>query len=246
MISDHGRSPIQRSRRREATATAQRVAAGAPPVEPLAAAPEPDAVARAVAAFQADERREESFRFLFETYHRRVRGFFARRGGSAEECLDLTQETFLRVYKGLEGYRGDAPFGAWLYRIAWNVYGQLVIRRRAGEPARVGDLDAELEADAGIHDHGGASRLAVEPEGYDAVLDGEQRRLLRAAIGELPEQRRKCIVLWAYHELTYEQIASVMRLATGTVKAHLAQAREQLGRLTAERQGSGTSETDTT
>jgi RNA polymerase sigma-70 factor (ECF subfamily) len=253
MISDQERSPAGRSPRREATATPLRVAAGAvaagpaalPPAEPPAGAPEPDAVSRAVAAFQAGERREESFRFLFETYHRRVRGFFARRGRSAEECLDLTQETFLRVYKGLEGYRGDAPFGAWLYRIAWNVYGQLVVRRRAGEPARAGALDEELDSDAGVHDHGGASRLAVEPEGYDAVLDDERRRLLREAIGKLPEQRRKCIVLWAYHGLTYEQIASVMRLATGTVKAHLAQAREQLGRLAAGRPGSGAPETDT-
>jgi RNA polymerase sigma-70 factor (ECF subfamily) len=199
------------------------------------AVPDPDSVARAVADFQAGNRREESFRFLFESYHARVRRFFARRGAPIEQCLDLTQETFLRVYKGLEGYRGDAPFGAWLYRIAWNVYGQLVVRRRAGEPVRVGDLDGELEADAGIHDHGGASRLAVEPEGYDAVLDGERRRLLREAIGELPEQRRKCIVLWAYHGLTYEQIATVMRLAVGTVKAHLAQAREQLEKLAGER-----------
>lgn len=197
--------------------------------------PDPDAVERAVAAFQAGARREESFRFLFESHHRRVERFFARRTRSVEECLDLTQETFLRVYKGLEGFRGDAPFGAWLYRIAWNVYGQLVVRKRSGEPARASDLDVEIEADAGIHDLGGASRLAVEPEGYGAVLDGERRRLLREAIGKLPEQRRKCIVLWAYHGLTYEQIAAVMKLAVGTVKAHLAQAREQLERLAAGR-----------
>lgn len=55
------------------------------------------AIDRAVASFQAGERREESFRFLFETYHHRIRGFFARRTDSVEDCLDLTQETFLRV-----------------------------------------------------------------------------------------------------------------------------------------------------
>lgn len=193
-----------------------------------AAGPEPDAVARAVAAFQAGTRREESFRFLFETFHRRVQRFFARRTGSMEECLDLTQETFLRVYKGLEGYRGDAPFGAWLFRIAWNVHSQLVVRRRAGEPARTTGLDEVAESDSGVHEHGGASRLVVEPASYEAVLDREQRQLLRRAIDRLPDQRRKCMVLWAYHGLTYEQIARVMRLATGSVKAHLAQAREQL------------------
>jgi RNA polymerase sigma-70 factor (ECF subfamily) len=63
------------------------------------------------------------------------------------------------------------------------------------------------------------------------VLAVEQREILRQAIDRLPEQRRKCLVLWVYHELTYEQIAVTMRLAIGTVKAHLAQAREQLERL---------------
>lgn len=202
--------------------------APAPSADPEAAEGEEFTVDSAVAAFQAGRGREESFRFLFETYHRRIQSFFARRTASAEECLDLTQETFLRVYKGLEGFRGDAPFGAWLYRIARNVHGQLVVRRRAGEPARTSDLDDEVAADAGIHQHGGTSRLAVEPEGHGAAVDREERRLLREAIARLPDQRRKCIVLWAYHGLTYEQIAGVLRLALGTVKAHMAQARAQL------------------
>jgi RNA polymerase sigma-70 factor (ECF subfamily) len=240
MIFESGGLSTGRSPSREAVAAPTRGAPGLPAVSPggstaPAAGPDPDSVARAVADFQAGNRREESFRFLFESYHARVRRFFARRGAPIEQCLDLTQETFLRVYNGLEGFRGDAPFGAWLYRIAWNVYGQLVVRKRAGEPARTRDLDDGIEADAGIHDQGGASRLAVEAEGFDAVLDGERRRLLRRAIGRLPEQRRKCIVLWAYHGLTYEQIATVMRLAVGTVKAHLAQAREQLEKLAGER-----------
>lgn len=243
MISNSGSPAAGPSRQREDLATPRRVASGptapAAPVELSAGAPDPYTVESAVAAFQAGRRRDESFRYLFESYHRRVRRFFARRVASTDECLDLTQETFLRVYKGLEGYRGDAPFGAWLYRIAWNVYGQMVARRRVGEPARLGDIDAEVEPDAGIHGHGGASRLAVEPDGYRAVLDRERRRLLREAIERLPEQRRKCIVLWAYHGLTYEQIASVMRLAIGTVKAHLAQAREQLERLADERSSPG-------
>lgn len=204
--------------------------AGAPasPADSGAAGREPFTVDSAVAAFQAGRRREESFRFLFETYHRRIHAFFARRTRSADECLDLTQETFLRVYKGLEGFRGDAPFGAWLYRIARNVHGQLVVRRRAGEPARTDGLDDGIAEDAGIHRQGGASRLAVEPEGPDAAEDREERRLLREAIGQLPDQRRRCIVLWTYHGLTYEQVADVLQLALGTVKAHMAQARAQL------------------
>jgi RNA polymerase sigma-70 factor (ECF subfamily) len=192
---------------------------------------ESEEVARAIADFRSGRRREESFRYLFETYHRRVEGFFARRAGSPRESCDLTQETFLRVYTGLEGFRGEAPFGAWLYRIAWNVYVQLVVRRRRGEPVYGIDPEDGFASATGPEAPGGLSRLAVEPDGLTAVLEDEQRELLRRAIGELPDQRRKCIVLWAYHGLTYEQIAVVMQLALGTVKAHLAQARQQLVRL---------------
>jgi len=67
------------------------------------------------------------------------------------------------------------------------------------------------------------------------VLEDEERQILRRAIDALPPQRRRCLILWAYHELTYEQIAVAMRLSIGTIKAHLAQAREQLGRLVQDR-----------
>lgn len=214
-------------------------APSAAPSSQAAGGPDEEAIHRAVAAFQAGERREESFRFLFDTYHRRIRRFFARRCSSADECLDLTQETFLRAFKGLESFRGDAPFGAWLYRIAWNTYGELVARPRARAPARQIDVDLDSErlrgAATGDRPLAGATPLTAKPEGYDSVLDRERRAILRRAIERLPEQRRKCIVLWAYHELTYEQIAVAMRLALGTVKAHLAQARQQLEELTENR-----------
>jgi RNA polymerase sigma-70 factor (ECF subfamily) len=196
--------------------------------ESTGSSPDPAAIDRAVAAFQAGDDREGSFRFLFETYHRRVQGFFARRTRSTDDCLDLTQETFLRAYTGLASFRGDAPFGAWLYSIARNVH-----LARAARDARRKETTG-LEAENPAATRPGPPRaddpdaLAVPPEGLESVLDSEQRRLLRQAVARLPEQRRKCIVLWAYHGLTYEQIAIALRLALGTVKAHLAQARKQL------------------
>ncbi|MCB1034518.1 MAG: sigma-70 family RNA polymerase sigma factor [Acidobacteria bacterium] len=180
-----------------------------------------EAVLQAVRRFQEGVDRERSFRLLVETYDGVVKAFFARRLPSPDDCLDLTQETFLRVYKGLEGYRGDAPFGAWLFRIAWNV-----LHRRAGDPRSRGTVPLEpreLEAaQARTGDH------ADEESAFDSVLASEQRARLWQAISRLPPQRRRCLTLWARHELSYEQIASVLRLSLGTVKAHLAQARAQL------------------
>jgi len=215
--------------------TLRRFATGS--VEPAGGRPPPggrdsEAVVRAVRAFQAGTDRDDSFRFLFEAFRPTVQRFFLRRLESAEAARDLTQETFLRVYKGLKGYRGDAPFGAWLFRIAWNVLhshrtGSAAARLRARE-VQMEDLGPELtEAPA----DGGGPEPDREPTALAAVLRDEQRRALRVAVERLPPQRRRCIVLWAYHELTYEQIAVVMRLSIGTVKAHLAQARQQLCRL---------------
>ena len=184
-----------------------------------------EAVAGAIRAFQARIEREESFRLLFETYRSAVQGFFLRRLGSPEAARDLTQETFLKVYRGLEGFRGDGPFGAWLFRIAWNVLrshgdGSTASRLRSRE-VQLEDVEMEISA---LRSDGGRRP-------FDAVLGDERRRILRDAVERLPPQRRKCVVLWAYHELTYKQIAVVMRLSLGTVKAHLAQARQQLGDL---------------
>lgn len=183
------------------------------------------AVARAVRAFQAGIEREESFRVLFETYRSAVQGFFLRRLGSPEAARDLTQDTFLRVYKGLEGFRGDGPFGAWLFRVAWNVFrsrgDDSTASRLRSREVQLEDVEVEISA----------LRTDGEPRPFDIVLGDERRRILQSAVERLPPQRRKCVVLWAYHELTYAQIAVVMRLSLGTVKAHLAQARQQLGGL---------------
>lgn len=190
-----------------------------------------EAVVRAVRAFQAGIEREESFRVLFETYRPAVQGFFLRRLGSLDAARDLTQETFLKVYQGLKGYRGDAPFGAWMFRIARNVLsdrntGSAAARLRARE---VGLEDVKMDVAKVLAERTADGAGSDRP--FRAVLDAEKRRILRCAIDELPPQRRRCVILWAYHELTYEQIAVVMRLSIGTIKAHLAQAREQLARL---------------
>jgi RNA polymerase sigma-70 factor (ECF subfamily) len=157
-----------------------------------------------------------------------------------EECLDLTQETFLRVYKGLRGYRGDAPFGAWLYRIAGNVLRRHAARRPGtGSRPRQVPLEEAQQGPSGSEAGAGPPPAAEPGRALAAMLGSERRRLLRRAVAELPEQRRRCIVLWAYHELTYEQIAVALQLSIGTVKAHLAQARKQLETLVVEESEAG-------
>lgn len=184
---------------------------------------------------QAGRRTEESFRVLHQTFYRPLQRFFARRLGSGDVSLDLTQETFLRLYTAVKDYRGDAPFGAWLYRIAWSVLHWHTSRgsavHRPGRQVSLDDPGAKPEATLG------RAEPATPADGgpaFDRVLRRERLEILRRAIARLPPQRRRCLTLWAYRGLTYEQIATTMRLSLGTVKAHLAQAREQLGALVEE------------
>ena len=183
-------------------------------------------VEQAIADFQRGVDRERSYRFLFDSYYEPTRHFLARKVSSPEDCLDLTQETFLRVYKGLKGYRGEARFGTWVFRIAFNTF--LKWLRRASND------DRGPEAFKGAEDLEGAwddeQPIAVSTEGspLDHTLHEERRAALRRAIQELPEQMRRCTELRIDQELSYREIAVVMRLSIETVKVHLFQARKKL------------------
>jgi len=191
-----------------------------------AGAPEPvggsERVAAAIRAFQdgGEEEREAAFRFLYETYFRAVQRYFARRGLSPDDGLDLTQETFLGIYKALEGYGHRERFEAWLYRVAETTF--LKWRRRA---ATVKRSAIEISRDAMEN----PEAIASEPgRQLGRVLDRERRKAFRAAIEELPEQQRDCLTLRLYHDLAYREIAVVKKVSIETVKAHLFRARKRL------------------
>jgi RNA polymerase sigma-70 factor, ECF subfamily len=204
--------------------------AGTPPDQPEDEGDEESAfhrqVEHAIAEFQRGVERDRYFRFLFDSYYEPTRHFLARRVSSPEDCLDLTQETFLRVYRGLRGYRGEAQFGTWVFRIAFNTYLKWLRRARID--------DKGPEAVKGAEDLEGAwddeQPVAVSAEGspLDKALHDERRVALRRAIQELPEQMRRCTELRIYRDLSYREIAVVMRLSIETVKVHLFQARKKL------------------
>jgi RNA polymerase sigma-70 factor (ECF subfamily) len=180
-------------------------------------------VRRAITLFQTGRDPEASFKLIFDTYYRPVQGFFQKRLLRAEICLDLTQETFLRIYKGLKGYRGEGPVGAWIFRIAWNV-----LQKHRARGATPGSLARPRQLDEGDEPEEGPVGGPGPKSAFDAVVGRERREILRQAVSRLPPKRRRCVTLWAYHDLSYEEIARHMGLSLGTVKAHLAQAREQL------------------
>jgi RNA polymerase sigma-70 factor (ECF subfamily) len=179
-----------------------------------------DLVEQAVHRFQADDDRPGAFRFLYETYFRAIERYFARKGLPPEDCLDLTQETFLGIYKGLDGYEHRERFAGWLYRVATTTY---LKRRRTAAAAKRAVVEVSRD---GMEQP--EATLAVPGRQLDGLLDEERWRALRAAVAELPEQMRDCLTLRLYHQLSYSEIATVKKISIETVKAHLFRARKKL------------------
>ncbi|MES1241386.1 MAG: sigma-70 family RNA polymerase sigma factor [Acidobacteriota bacterium] len=167
---------------------------------------------------------EENFRRLCEAFHRPLYHFFAKRGFPPQDCLDLTQETFLGIYRGIGSFRRDARFETWLFTVATNAFRK---RLRTGAAEKRSGEEVSIE---GSQDDRGLEERAVDdgPVPGEGMLRKERTRLLRGAIERLPEQMRKCLVLRVYHEMKYREIATVLKLSPETVKVHLVQARRRL------------------
>ena len=167
---------------------------------------------------------DESFRKIFHHYSRIIYKFFAKRGFNEAECEDLVQETFLRVHRNLDSFRGDAQFGTWLFQVSANVYKNELRSRMAQK------RDAqEVSLEEG--DPLGGTGISSDPEEespLEGMLTEERREVLLRAMAELPTQMRRCVELRVNHDLKYREIAVLMGVSIDTVKAHLFQARQLL------------------
>ena len=181
---------------------------------------------RLVELIQAGTDVDANFRRLHDLHVRRVRNFFLQRGFS-KEADDLTQDVFLRVFRGIESFRLDAGFKTWLFEIADHVYQNELRRRGAGK--RKG---WETSIETGGQDEDGQPAALepppTEPRALEDVLERERAEALSRAIQELPEQMRTCFLLRYGQGRKYKEIAVIMRISIDTVKAHLFQAKKRL------------------
>ena len=139
--------------------------------------------------------------------------------GHREDAADALQETMLRAWRGFHGFRGEAQWHTWFHRIAVNTSIDILRKRRPDA-----SLNAMTEEDG--FDPPDA-RVSVSGE----LEASERKRALREAIAQLDEKDRAMIVLRDVRGMSYEELASVLRLPLGTVKSRLKRAREKLMKL---------------
>lgn len=166
---------------------------------------------------------------LHRHFRRRVLGFFARHGFSADDCADLTQDTFIRVFNAIQGLHSASRFVRWLYEIAANIYRNEL--RRIGAAKRDGfeeSIEDLVENRAGGRSDALSALGSKAPSPLDAAMRRERLESLRAEIDQLPPQMRRCVYLRVHQDLKYREIAAIMHISIETVKAHLHQAQKRL------------------
>jgi RNA polymerase sigma-70 factor (ECF subfamily) len=166
----------------------------------------------------------DSFNQLVKRWERPIFALAYRTLGREEDARDVTQETFLRAFRALSGFKGDAKFSSWLYRIALNLCRDWIRKERRAPLVAVPEgVDVEQLA---------AERGPVESV-EDLAARAELGREVAKAMEFLPTEQRQAIILKEYHGLTFQEIADLMKCPLSTVKTRVYQGlstlRKQLG-----------------
>lgn len=162
-----------------------------------------------------------AFEPLLTAYEKGVYNLCLRMVRNPADAEDLAQETFLKAYRGIAGYRGESKFSVWLYRIASNLCLDFLRqqKRRPTAPLTVEDEDGDMRE----------TELAdgrLQPERLlEQKLTGDS---LRRGLDALPPEFRQVLLLRELQELSYEEIGGILGLESGTVKSRIFRARKKL------------------
>ena len=156
----------------------------------------------------------ESFNQLIVRWERPIYALAYRVIGREEDARDVCQDAFLRAYRALPGFKGQAKFSSWLYRIALNLCRDWIRRQRR---APVSQLPEDTDA----------LELAAETGPVESIEELVARRELTAivegAMSVLSEEQRTAIILKEYHGMTFQEIADMQGCPLSTVKTRLYQ-----------------------
>jgi RNA polymerase sigma-70 factor, ECF subfamily len=193
-----------------------------PPAAPPASSGDTDLmlVERTVAGDQ------KAFGLLVMKYQRRIERLIGRMVRDTDLIEDIAQETFIRAYRALSQFRGEAQFYTWLYRIAVNTAKKALVDLRrdpvVSESALRGSNDDDEETS-------GVENELTSAETPETVLAAKEiAATVNSAMEALPEELRQAVTLREIEGLSYEEIAGVMNCPIGTVRSRIFRAREAI------------------
>jgi RNA polymerase sigma-70 factor (ECF subfamily) len=159
--------------------------------------------------------RPEAFDVIVRRHQRTIYQLCYRFVGNHEDAADLSQDVFVRAFRGLRRFRGGSALSTWLYRVGVNTcLNRLAVKRPAME-----SIDAAPRADG----------QAVDP--VARLLHDERAARVRAAVARLPRKQRATLMLRVYQELSHDEIAQVLGSNVGAVKANFFHALGNLRRM---------------
>ena len=169
---------------------------------------------------------QRAFELLVLKYQRRIERLIGRMVRDQDLVQDIAQETFIRAYRALAQFRGDAQFYTWLYRIAVNT------AKKALVDLKRDPLVSETALRSGSDDEDETSAMENEltsAETPETVLAAKEiAATVNSAMEALPEELRQAVTLREIEGLSYEEIAEVMNCPIGTVRSRIFRAREAI------------------
>jgi RNA polymerase sigma-70 factor (ECF subfamily) len=163
----------------------------------------------------------KAFDLLVRKYQHRIVGLIGRYLADWSECQDVAQETFLRAYRAIGNFRGDAQFYTWLHRIAVNTAKNHLVSHNRRPPTDDIDIDDAEQFASGM-------RLRDNDTPERELMRQQLEQTVMRAVEALPEELRVAITLREVDGLSYEEIAKKMDCPIGTVRSRIFRAREAI------------------
>lgn len=166
---------------------------------------------------------QRAFELLVIKYQRRIERLIGRMVRDVDLVEDIAQETFIRAYRALHQFRGDAQFYTWLYRIAVNTAKRFLLKLKNDPAVFQGALQSNQEEDETFQRK---SEPSTDETPESVLAAKEIGEAVNAALEALPNDLRQALTLREIEGLSYEEIADVMNCPLGTVRSRIFRARE--------------------
>lgn len=159
-----------------------------------------------------EEERKKVFVEILEKYEVKIFNLVYWRVGDYEEAKDLTQDIFLKVYKALPSFRGEAKYYTWIYRIALNHISRYLKKKKFWKILSLENL----------------RETSLKTSNPEDPLSQPSKKLIREKAMNLPSPFRDVVLLYYFDNRSYEEIAEILGISEGTVKSRLSRSRKIL------------------